>query len=99
MIFGNKVFNGDFTERDSLAAQDWAGFASALSIDGETALLATWFGYQKVRISDGFILEQVKLGTQPWRFLMLPDGNTLIVVGSLPGTNKGEHSLMVIDIR
>ena len=99
MMFGNKVFDANFVELDSLAAQDWAAFASALSLDGETAYLATWFGYQKVRMSDGFILEQVKLGTQPMRFLLLPSGNTLIVVGGLPGTNSGEWAVIVVDIR
>jgi hypothetical protein len=100
MVFGNKLFSGNFTQLDSLAAPDWVGeFAKALSIDGETAYLATWYGYEKVRVSDGFMLEQVNLGTQPWQLLMLPTGNTLIALGGLPGTNKGEYSLILIDIR
>jgi hypothetical protein len=100
MLFGNKVLERDFTGTDTLAVQDWIGeYASALSIDGQAAYLATWYGYAKVRISDGFILEQVKLEMQPHRFLMLPSGNTLVAVGFLPGTNKGEFSLMVIDLR
>ena len=100
MLFGNKVLESDFTGTDTLAVQDWiGGFASALSLDGQTAYLAVGYGYWKVRVSDGFILEQVKLDMQPERFLMLPDGNTLIAVGFLPGTNKGEYCVMVIDIR
>lgn len=100
MMFGNKVIEGDFTGTDSLAVPDWiGGFPKALSIDGQSAYLATWYGYAKVRVSDGFVLEQVKLEMQPWQFLMLPTGDTLIAFGFLPGTNKGEYSLMVIDLR
>ena len=88
------------TEIDSLWPQDWhSSFPRALSIDGETAYLATFFGYEKVRVSDGFILEQVSLGNQPYQMLMLPSGNTLIVITGLPGSNKGEWCLMVIDLR
>ncbi len=99
MLFGNKVLESDFTGTDTLAVQDWiGGFASALSPDGQTAYLATGYGYWKVRISDGYILEQVKL-SQPLQLLLLPGGETLIAIAFLPGTNKGEYCLTVIDVR
>jgi hypothetical protein len=100
LMIGSKVFNDAFVEIDSVGTQDWLGhYSNALSVDGESVYLATWHGYQKVRVTDGFILEQVNLEMYIGHLLLLPDGNTLIAVGSLPGTNKGEYCLMVIDLR
>jgi hypothetical protein len=52
-----------------------------------------------VRISDGRLLEQVKLGTMPGELVASPDGNTLVAVSYLPGTITGEFAVMIIDLR
>lgn len=99
-MLGDRLFSATFAEIDSIGTQDWVGqFASALSVDGESAYLSTQYGYKKIRLSDEFVLEQVKLEMIPFQFLLLPTGNTLLAIGHLPGTNKSEYCVMVIDLR
>jgi hypothetical protein len=84
---------------DSVAnviTQDWSNeyanaAAAALSPDGLSVYLSTRYGYQKVRLSDGFLLEQVKLEMTPLYLFAVADGSRLIAVG--------ESSVMVIDLR
>ena len=82
-----------------MATQDWRGGAAALSPDGSAVYLATSYGYEKIRLSDGRILEQVKLGTTPRLMTVSPDGSRLIVVASRPGNSNGELAIIFVDLR
>ena len=97
------VLNSAFDSVTTLATRDWKedyGLVAALSPDASVAYTGTFYGYQKVRVSDGFVLEQVNLGWFAPQFLYaLPDGSRLIVVGMLPGTNKGDWAVMIVDLR
>ena len=45
---------------------------------GDIAYFGTELGYLKVRMSDGVVLERVRLPHPPFAFTLLPDGNALV---------------------
>ena len=93
-MMGTTVFDAGLDTVSSIHTQDWPGGYStglALSPDGQFAYLSTRYGYQKVRLSDLAVLEQVKLGMQPRYLFAWADGNRLIAVGY--------SSVLVIDLR
>lgn len=93
-MMGNTVYDAALDSVTTVATQDWdyvSAAAIALSPDGQVVYLATRYGYQKVRLSDGFLLEQVKLGVTPLYLFAVTDGSRLIAVS--------ESSVMVIDLR
>jgi hypothetical protein len=101
-MLGNTVYDAALDSVAALGTQDWReeyGRAAALSADGSTAFLAATYGYEKVRVSDGVLLEQVILDTTPVELLPLPDGYRLIAIGHLPGTIMGEFAVMIVDLR
>lgn len=102
VMLGPTVFNAAFDSVASVSTRDWNEnyqLAAALSADGTAVYTATFYGYQKVRLSDGYVLEQVRLEMIPFRLASLADGSRLIAVGGLPGSNKGDWAVMIIDLR
>jgi hypothetical protein len=92
----NTVFDAALDSVAAVTTQDWmydfwSQTAAALSPDGRSVYLATRYGYEKVRLSDGFIIEQVKLKEMPIYLFAVADGSKLIAVG--------ESSVMVVDLR
>ena len=94
-MMGETVFGAAFDSVTTVATQDWTYYggagAFALSNDGQFVYLATLYGYQKVRLSDGLVLEQVKLKEMPLYMFAVADGSKLIAVGA--------SSVMVIELR
>jgi hypothetical protein len=89
-MMGNTVYSAAFDSVTTVATQDWNG-AIALSPDGQYVYLATLYGYEKVRLSDGLVLEQVRLRELPHYLFAVADGTKLIAVGA--------SSMMVVDLR
>jgi len=91
LMYWNDVFNAALDSLGHVPMRDWAyPNAVALTPDGEAVYQATNYGYQKIRVSDGLLLEQVKLPAKPL-FLIAPDGNRLIAVA--------ESAVMIVDLR
>ena len=96
-MLDNLVFNASFDRVAVVESPDWKlgswppPGASTLSADGQAAYLATAYGYDKVRVSDGALLEQVKLPAKAQVLIATSDGTRLLAVG--------ESSTMVVDIR
>ena len=95
-MLGSTVYDASLDSVASVRTQDWkeedgSSFPAALSADGTAAYLTTHYGYEKVRLADGFLLEQVKLGMRPRHLIATADGTRLIAVG--------ESAVMVIDLR
>ena len=95
-MMGNTIYGAALDSVANVITQDWSNeyanaAAAALSPDGLSVYLSTRYGYQKVRLSDGFLLEQVKLEMTPLYLFAVADGSRLIAVG--------ESSVMVIDLR
>ena len=102
IMLSSTVFNAALDSVTTVSTRDWKEnyqLVAALSADGTAVYTSTFYGYQKVRLSDGFVLEQVRLGTTPLLLAPLPDGSRLIAVGGLPGSNKGDWAVMLIDLR
>ena len=96
------VYDATMNEVSTVTTQDWSENhlnPAALSADGESVYLATWYGYQKARVADGFVLEQGKLEMAPQFVVALPDGKTLLAIGPRPGSITGESALMIVDLR
>ena len=89
-MMGNTVYGAAFDSVTTVVTQDWNG-AMALSPDGQSVYLATLYGYEKVRVSDGAVLEQVRLTELPLYLFAVADGSKLIAVGA--------SSVMVVDLR
>lgn len=101
-MLGDAVFDAALDSVAVVTSRDWypgVQRSAALSADGTAAYLATWYGYEKRRLSDGALLEQVKLGAGSNFLVAAPDGNKLIVLGALPGTTSGEFALRIVDLR
>ena len=96
-MLGDVVYDAALNVVDTVATMDWQDGEGALSPDGQAVYLATHYGYEKVRLSDGALLEQVKLGTKPQVLIASPDGKWLLAVGMRPG--GGELAVMFIDVR
>jgi len=95
-MMGNTIYGAALDSVANVITQDWSNeyanaAAAALSPDGLSVYLSTRYGYQKLRLSDGFLLEQVKLEMTPLYLFAVADGSRLIAVG--------ESSVMVIDLR
>lgn len=93
-MMGNTVYGPALDSVTTVATQDWdyvGAAAIALSPDGQSVYLATRYGYQRVRLSDGLVLEQVKLAQLATHLFAVADGSRLIAVG--------ESAVMVIDLR
>jgi hypothetical protein len=93
-MMANTVFGTTMDSLATVSTQDWGGDGPGggeLSADGLSVYTPTLYGYQKVRVSDGLLLEQVKLGMTPVRLLATGDGGRLIVVG--------ESVVKVVDVR
>ena len=90
-LLANSVYRNDLSLAAQLSPSDFSYGPTALSSDGTTAYLGTTFGYDKVRVSDGAVLERVVLPATPNRFLLLPDSQTLIAVGG--------GAVMAVDLR
>ena len=90
-MMANTVFGAALDSITTVATQDWSGGSQALSPDGQFVYLSTLYGYQKVRLSDGGVREQVRLPNQPIYLFAVADGTKLIAVT--------ESSDRVIDLR
>lgn len=90
-MMANTVYGAALDSITTVATQDWTSGMMALSPDGQFVYLSTLYGYQKVRLSDGAVLEQVRLPNQPLYLFALADGTKLIAVT--------ESSVRVIDLR
>ena len=90
-MMANTVFGAALDSITTVATQDWSGGSQALSPDGQFVYLSTLYGYQKVRLSDGGVREQVRLPNQPLYLFAVADGTKLIAVT--------ESSVRVIDLR
>ena len=93
-MMANTVFGTTMDSLATVSTQDWGGDGPGggeLSADGLSVYTPTLYGYQKVRVSDGFLLEQVKLGMTPLRLFATVDGSRLVVVG--------ESVVKVVDVR
>jgi hypothetical protein len=97
------VFNAAFDSVGTVSSRDWKedyGLVAELSPDATVVYTGTFYGLQKVRAADGFILEQYNFGYSPPLLLYaLPDGSRLIAIGHLPGTITGEWGVRIIDLR
>jgi hypothetical protein len=84
-MMNSTVYGAGFDSVANVSTQDWAlergSPPAALSSDGQSVYLPTHYGYQKVRLSDGLMVEQVKLGMTILRLVATPDGSRLIAVG------------------
>jgi DNA-binding beta-propeller fold protein YncE len=98
-MLGSVVYDAALNAVDSITTADWRGGGAALSPDGTLVYVSTTYGYAKIRLSDGVILEQVKLGTTPGRMIVTPDGNRLIMVATRPGNSNGQLAIIVVDLR
>jgi hypothetical protein len=80
-LMGATVYDAALDSVAHAPPWDWAGnFAVALSPDGGAVYQSTSYGYHKIRLSDGKLLEQVKLPT-PIRFLIATaDGARVIAI-------------------
>lgn len=78
---GNTVYGAALDSITTIATQDWSSGPIALSPDGQFVYLSTLYGYQKVRLSDGGVLEQVKLSETPHYLFTMADGRRVIAVG------------------
>jgi hypothetical protein len=85
------VYRDDLSAVRTLAPADYVGGPTVISLDGTAAYFATGYGYIKVRIDDQMVLERVALPATPTRFMLLPNRNTLIVLGA--------DRVMAVDLR
>ena len=90
-MMGNTLYGATFDSVTTVATQDWDTGPMALSPDGQTVYLSTLYGYQKLRLSDGAVLEQVRLPERPWYLFVVADGTKLIAVS--------ESAVRAIDLR
>jgi hypothetical protein len=94
-MMGSTVFGAAFDSVTTVATDDWGSErnsgAFALSPDGQFVYLSTLYGYQKVRLSDGQVIEEVRMPNQPTYLFAASDGTKLIAVT--------EKSVMTVDLR
>jgi hypothetical protein len=91
-LMGATVYDASLDSVAQVPSWDWSDpYGIALSPDGEALYQTTQYGYQKIRLSDGLLLEQVKLATKARFLIALPDGSRLIAVG--------ESTVMIVDLR
>jgi hypothetical protein len=96
IMLGSYVYNASLARIAIVRTQDWkedegGSPAAAISADGTTVYLATNYGYEQVRLSDGFLLEQVRLEMRPRHLIATRDGTRLIAVG--------ESAVKLVDLR
>ena len=91
-LIGTTVHNAALDSVAYVRTWDWSDpWAYALSPDGEALYQTTAYGYQKVRVSDGLLLEQVKLPSKARYLIAIPDGSRLIAVG--------HSAVMIVSLR
>jgi hypothetical protein len=97
-MLGSFVYDASLTRIAIVRTQDWkedeyggGSPPAAISADGTTVFLATNYGYEWVRLSDGFVLEQVRLEMRPRHLIPTRDGTKLIAVG--------ESAVKLVDLR
>jgi hypothetical protein len=100
----NTVYEPSLSIVRVVETQDWKGdnpwiSGAALSQDGASVFLATEYGIAKFNLNGQFPSRQIKLDTWTRFLVATPDGNTLIAVGGLPHSNRGEQAVTFIDIR
>jgi len=103
-MLGNSVFDDSLNTYVVVEKHDWKEdffFApeAALTPNGNAVWLATHYGIAKFNLTGVFPVEQINLGMLPQFLIATPDGNRLIAVGALPGTNRGEQAVKIIDLR
>jgi hypothetical protein len=62
--------------------------------DGSAAYYPTFYGYQKIRLPDGAVLERVRIRPTGARLTVLPDGRRLVISG-----DQGFARITVVDLR
>lgn len=102
-MLGNSVFDASLNTYIVVEKKDWKEDSfftpkAALSPDGNSVYLATYYGIAKFNLTGQFPVEQVKLDMLPQFLIATPDGRRLIAVGGLPGSNMGEQAVKIIDL-
>jgi hypothetical protein len=75
------------------------GGATVLSPDGTVAYLAIYDGYLKLRVSDGAVLERVRLPRWSMAFAITPDGNTLVATSGTDQAFGSDERVLLVDLR
>ncbi len=101
----NTVYEPSLSAVQVIETQDWKGdmfswiSGATLSQDGASVFLGTQYGIAKFNLNSQFPSRQIKLETWTRFLFATPDGSTLIAVGGLPYSNRGEQAVTFIDIR
>jgi len=99
-LVANAAFDGALQPLITLAMHEYQqGGATILSPDGSTAYVAIYDGYLKIRISDGAVLERVRLPRWAMTFAITPDGNTLIATSGTTQVFGTDERALLVDLR
>ena len=103
-MVANTVYEPSLDTYRVIETQDWKEDMfqmqpAALSQDGASVFLGTHYGIARFNLNSTFPSKQIKLNTWSRFLLVTPDGSTLIVVGGLPFSTRGEQAVTFIDIR
>jgi hypothetical protein len=103
-MVANTVYEPSLDTYRVIETQDWKEDtswmpAAALSQDGLSVWLGTYYGIARFNLNSTFPSKQIRLDTWTRFLLATPDGNTLIAVGGLPFSTRGEQGVTFIDIR
>jgi hypothetical protein len=99
-LVANALFDGSLQPVATFAQPDYQqGGATVLSPDGTVAYLAIYDGYLKVNVSDGAVLERVRLPRWSMAFAITPDGNTLIATSGTAQAFGADERVLLVDLR
>jgi hypothetical protein len=99
-LVANALFDGNLQPVATFEQPDYQqGGATVLSPDGTVAYLAIYDGYLKVAVSDGSVVERVRLPRWSMGFAITPDGATLIATSGTDQAFGPDERLLMVDVR
>jgi DNA-binding beta-propeller fold protein YncE len=93
-----QLYDGNLNLLATLNPPGSGFFSTVISPDGGVAYFQTDYGYLKVHLPDGAVLEQVRL-LATGAVSVLPDGNTLVARTDQPGFSSPTNRLFIVDLR
>jgi hypothetical protein len=96
-LMGEYLFDERLTAVATLTPPGYVHGPTAISPDGSTAYMATDFGYLKVSLPDGAVLERVLLRDTPTALRVFPDGDLLVAV--MRNADSGARHLSLVKLQ